>query len=144
MVKKAFGPLWIAIISTFMTHPNISLRFRVAVKRVKNFSCPRISIAARNFFGSLLRSQFWCHRHSFKRCFFFYKISFPAKWSTFAYSMWYIFGKLMYQRSIWNISGNNFSASYEVLEFCWQIANGSQQHLRPLHTENEIINNNIT
>ena len=33
-------------------------------------------------------------------CFFFTKYIFPAKRSTFAYSMSYIFGKLMHQRSI--------------------------------------------
>ena len=28
---------------------------------------------------------------------------------------------------------SNFSASYEASEFCWQIAHGSPQHLRPRH-----------
>ena len=52
-----------------------------------------------NFFGGLLRSQFSCHRSSPSKGYFFTKSIFPAKWSTFAYSMWYIFGKLMHQRS---------------------------------------------
>ena len=32
-------------------------------------------------------------------------------------------------------SGNNFSASYNSSEFCWQIAVNPPQHLRPCHIE---------
>ena len=31
------------------------------------------------------------------------------------------------------LTGNNLSTSYEALDFCWQIAVNSPQHLRPCH-----------
>ena len=37
------------------------------------------------------------------------------------------------------LSENNFSASYEASEFCWQIALNSPQHLRPCHTQNRSL-----
>ena len=63
------------------------------------------------------------------RCFLLL-INFPAKHSTFAYCMSPIFGKPISGQ--FRISGNIFSASYEASEFCWQIAPGPPQHLRPL------------
>ena len=38
------------------------------------------------------------------------------------------------------LSGNHFSASYKALEFCWQIALNSPQHLRPCHTKKKCTN----
>ena len=49
-VKKAFVPLCIPAISPFMTHHNISFRFRVTARRLKNLRFSLIPFATRNFF----------------------------------------------------------------------------------------------
>ena len=51
-----------------------------------------------------------------------------------AYSMSYIFGRLMFQEQIEQYC-TNFSASYKASEFCKQIAPCSPQHLRPYHNK---------
>ena len=125
------------------SHPNVSLCFRVAARRVKNFPFSRISVAACKFFWRpAVVPIFMPPTFSLKRLFFLQNLFSrqngrlsPTACDTFLESLC-ISGQF-------RISGNNFSAS-QVSEFNWQIAHGFLQHLRPHHTENEVINNNIT